>query len=284
MKTPAHGNDLFVGRTVTIATMHGKEQVLAPLLERELQVRCTVAEHLDTDAFGSFSGEIQRKGTPLEALRAKTKKAIELVEGSLVVASEGSFGPHPSYFFIPGNEEMVMLTDTVNKLEIVGRHLTEKTNYHKREIKSQSEFESFAKEIGAPEHGIILKTIHGAQQVWKDFSSFEETVHTVERLLQKGASLQAETDMRAMNNPTRMKAIEQAALDLIKNIKSYCPKCEVPGFSIQGVQRGLPCEYCGMPTKSVKAHVYNCQKCGFTETRSNQREYENPQYCDYCNP
>lgn len=284
MKAPAQANDLFAGRTVTIATMHGKERVLAPLLEKELHVRCKVVEGLNTDAFGSFSGEIQRKGTPIEALRAKTRKAIELVKGSLVVASEGSFGPHPSYFFIPGNEEMVMLTDTVHKLEIVGRHLTEKTNYQKREIKSLPEFESFAKQIGAPEHGIILKTIHGPQKVWKDFTSFEDTSNMVEHLLKKERVLMAETDMRAMNNPTRMKAIEQATLDLVKNIKLCCPKCKAPGFSIQGVQRGLPCEHCGMPTKSVKAHVHSCQKCGFTETRSNQRTYENPQYCDYCNP
>lgn len=52
----------FQGRDWVIATRHGKEAVLAPILENALGLRITVPPDLDTDVLGTFSGEVPRLG------------------------------------------------------------------------------------------------------------------------------------------------------------------------------------------------------------------------------
>ena len=106
---------IFSNRTVVVATMHGKEKVFAPILERELGVKCKTIKAFNTDLFGMFSGEIERKYPPGKTLKLKALAALKQSKETLVVASEGSFGPHPSHMFIPANEEMVILLDKKNE-------------------------------------------------------------------------------------------------------------------------------------------------------------------------
>ncbi|MBA9076754.1 hypothetical protein [Rufibacter quisquiliarum] len=54
----------FEGRTLVIATMHRKEEVIAPLAEKYLGVTCQVPLHFDSDALGTFSGEVERTQPP----------------------------------------------------------------------------------------------------------------------------------------------------------------------------------------------------------------------------
>ncbi|MFP4519641.1 MAG: hypothetical protein ACLFQ5_09305, partial [Oceanicaulis sp.] len=68
-------NAPFAGRTALIATMHGKVAALAPPLEA-LGFTVEAATGLDTDRFGTFSGEIERTGNMLEAARAKARAAF----------------------------------------------------------------------------------------------------------------------------------------------------------------------------------------------------------------
>ena len=120
--------DLFRGRRLIIATQHGKEQVIAPELEKSIGVHCEVTTKLNTDQFGMFSGEIHREGTALDSARKKANAALKASNADLVISSEGSFGPHPYYSFIPGNEELLLLIDQSNDLELLARHLTTETN------------------------------------------------------------------------------------------------------------------------------------------------------------
>jgi hypothetical protein len=280
--------NLFIGRTLILATMHGKENVIAPILEKELGVSCLTIPNLNTDNFGMFSGEIERKDTPMATVKAKALAALEKKPSeTLVLASEGSFGSHPSSPFISANEEVVILLDTKNNLEIRGWHLTTATNFNHKEIDNISELMEFADCIGFPDHNIILKAKDetGIFKIWKDFESKEGLKSTAMNILKGNKSISIETDMRAMNNPTRMKAIENAVLDLVKNVKSLCPNCSAPGFSVFEVTRGLKCSLCKLPTTSVKACIYNCENCDYSceKARENLTE-EDPMYCDFCNP
>jgi hypothetical protein len=282
-----YGHQLFDGRKLVIATMHHKEKVLAPELEKELGVKCSVISNFNTDQFGMFSGEIERKDSPFNTVRAKALAALELSGETLAIASEGSFGPHPAILFVAANEELVMLIDTKHELEIVGRHLTVNTNFNHREITNLKDLDEFADQIAFPSHGIIIKIADTDQNtsIYKDIKSTEELHDKVQEALDKGYQVKAETDMRAMHNPTRMQAIEQAVLDLIKNIASCCPKCNAPGFVIKELIPGLACESCRMPTKSAKAYRYECQKCAYSEERPKVGiDYEDAMYCDFCNP
>lgn len=92
--------------------------------------------------------------------------------------------------------------------------------------------------------------------------------------------------MRAHKNPTRMNAIEQAVRDLVKNCKSLCPSCGVPGYVVSEVVPGLPCAGCLTPTEITQLVVYACSKCGHSE-RTEVTEYgahADPMYCGKCNP
>jgi hypothetical protein len=56
---------MFEGRRLLIATKHHKEQVIAPVFEKELAVQCFTSDEFDTDSLGTFSGEIERKNGAL---------------------------------------------------------------------------------------------------------------------------------------------------------------------------------------------------------------------------
>jgi hypothetical protein len=62
---------MFKGRSLLIATKHKKEEVIAPIFERELGVKCFVSADFDTDELGTFSGEIERKFDPITTARKK---------------------------------------------------------------------------------------------------------------------------------------------------------------------------------------------------------------------
>ena len=86
---------MFEGRRLVIATKHGKEEVLSPILERELGVHCIILPTFDSDLFGTFSGEVERLDDAMFTARLKCEKAMEIAQCDLAISSEGSFGSHP---------------------------------------------------------------------------------------------------------------------------------------------------------------------------------------------
>ncbi len=279
--------DFFKGRKAVIATKHKKEEVIASILENELGLICVTLQDLDTDKLGTFSGEVERKDDPITTLRNKCQMAIDASGIDLAIANEGSFEAHPSIFFASADDEFVMLMDKVNGIEIIERELSLETNFDGKEIKSESELIAFATKIGFPSHGIILKKGKNIYTgIIKESRSFEDLIKNYQTIKNDDGSAYAETDMRAMYNPTRMKTIAKATEKLVYKIKSLCPNCSFPGFSVVDAVKGLPCEMCGSPTRSTLKHIYRCQKCNFTNEKEfpfNKRK-EEAQFCDYCNP
>lgn len=276
---------MFEKRNILIATKHQKEQVIAPLLQKYFKMQITIATHFDTDNLGTFTGEIERKDDPIETLRKKCLGALAETNYDLVIASEGSFGPHPHHFFATANEEWLMLLDTKNNLEITVRELTTETNFNGRWIETLDDLKSFAKLVAFPEHRLIVRKhpeeFHHIHKGIGDYSHLEKIFLELKQTFGK---VYVETDMRAMNNPTRMLTIEKAMKKLIESMQSHCPSCETPGFSIRKTETGLPCAWCNQPTKSVKYYVKTCLKCDFEEMKPNLQKREDPAYCDYCNP
>ncbi len=273
----------FKNRRLVIATMHGKEQVLAPLLEQALGVHCEVVE-INTDAFGTFSGEVERTGTPVEAALQKCRAALEKTDADLALASEGSFGPHPIIGLVPGNEEWLVLLDRRNNRHIVAKHLTTETNFTGQQVNSWRELSEFAQRVGFPAHALLLKNRETAATVYHKGIATEAALRNA--FDQLGGTAWAETDMRAMHNPTRMKAIAAAAGKLIEKILSLCPVCHEPGFAATDAIEGLPCELCRRPTRGTLFLIYTCTCCGHREERipPGRKPYQDAMYCDYCNP
>ena len=109
---------MFAVRKLLIATKHGKESVIQPLFEKELNVICHVNTTFDTDTLGTFSGEIERPLSVMETLRKKCLLAAEEEGFDLIVASEGSFGMHPTLFFAAADDECMLFLDIKNNIEI----------------------------------------------------------------------------------------------------------------------------------------------------------------------
>ena len=272
-------------RTCCIATQHQKELVIKPILEKELFLQCYTPDQLNTDQFGTFSGEIERRLSPLNAARAKCDLAHQLTGCDLVVANEGSFGPHPNLFFIPANEELMLLRDYKNNLSIWTSVLSTETNFNSLEISNANQLGDFAKSIGYPSHGFILLS-SDRTQVRKEFKTLEEANHALTTLTKGAGRCIAETDMRAMNNPTRMNVIEELTHKLVKKINTVCPSCKAPGFDVIRVNTGLPCMACKSATSSTLSLVKGCLSCTYEEEvhYPNNKQEEDPMYCNYCNP
>lgn len=277
----------FDGRRLVVATMHGKESVIGPALDDELGVDSFVPGGLDTDLLGTFTGEIAREDDLVTVLRKKCLMGMVKGDCDLAVASEGSFGPHPSIYFAPADDERVMLLDRKNNLEIVGGVLSTDTNYMSAPISDWSALESFALKAGFPTHAVILRE-HSDQGglIFKGLTDVKQLHDAFGQIHQLRGVVYAETDMRAMYNPTRMRVIGLAVQNLIERIRILCPGCARPGFGITDIVPGLPCRDCGMPTRSSLYAVHSCGNCGYREekVRPGQKPYEEPQFCDNCNP
>ena len=212
---------------------------------------------------------------------------MEFTNCDLAIASEGSFGAHPSIYFTPADDEFLILIDKKNGLEMIVRELSTETNFNGSEIKSENELIAFTKKVKFPSHGLIMrKSKDEFKDIEKGITDFKKLKDVFNILIQKYGTAYVETDMRAMYNPSRMKVIEKAAKKLVEKINVCCPVCKTPGFGITDAKQGLPCELCNTPTRSILSYVYTCQKCNFQkqEKYPKGKKTEDPMYCDRCNP
>jgi len=278
---------MFKGRSLVIATKHEKEKVIAPLLEQALNVVCFIQEGFDTDTLGTFTGEIERELDPIATARQKCLLAMEVSNCDLGIASEGSFGPHPSLFFASADDEFLIFIDTKNNLEIIVRELSTETNFNGSEIKHDQELLDFADLVKFPSHGLILrKSKTDNSDMVKGITNLEDLKKSFHLMLEKFGTVYAETDMRAMYNPSRMTVIKKAAEKLVDKVNSCCPQCNIPGFGVTEAKKGLECSLCASPTNATLSFIYSCQKCHFKkeEMYPHKKTTEEPMYCDYCNP
>lgn len=278
----------FRGRQAVLLTKHGKEQVIKPLFEEATGCRVIVESDFDTDLFGTFTRERGRPGTQTETARLKARKGMELHGADLGLASEGSFGPHPAAPFVPLNREIVLLLDVREGLEICGEYAGSNTNYAQKLVSGWSETEQFALSARFPSHFLVVRPDHEIHEaVIKNISAWESLREAFERCMAVSATRRVylETDMRAHANPTRMENIKKATEDLVRLISQQCPACGAPGFAAAEKKKGLPCEWCGLPTREHVASIYRCPSCGLSREEREPPDKKAPAgCCDNCNP
>lgn len=279
---------MFRGRHITIATKHGKEKALAPLVSTILQAHPITLKEIDTDQFGTFSGEIERMGNPQETLRAKAALAHALCRADRIIVSEGSFGAHPGISFVQANEEWLLYKDFHLNHEVIVRSLSTETNYEQREIRDLESLIAFAQVKNFPLNGLILfgMSKNETRCYVKDIRDMDSLVEAFEQLMTTHGSVMAQTDMRAHRNQLRMDHIEQTGKKLMDRLLQSCPECHYPGFGITSVKRGLPCKYCLAPTNALLAEICQCTNCQH-ETKNYypaQSRFADPGICQFCNP
>lgn len=285
--TPEDAQSYFRGQTAILATMHGKEQAIGPVLEDSLGLKVVPSSRLDTDVFGTFAGEVERPAPQTETAVMKARACLEHhPESNFALASEGAFYGHPESPFLTVNTEIVLLLDRQTGLQVAGYHHSLDTMASGRYISSIDELREFAKAAGFPKFGLILKINQDGKFIArKDFPDIEAVEAAYQALSDSNGKVMMETDLRAHRNPTRMEKIKEATKDLVRRLLSLCPHCGYPDFVVKDFEKGLPCERCKMPTRMPLKDLLHCRHCDHrAEIVFPKGETAYAGHCDWCNP
>ncbi len=293
----------YFGKTAVLTTMHGKCDAIARPLKAGLGLELITTTDVDTDELGTFTGEIERKGSPVEAAAKKARIGMDKKGHVLGVASEGSFGPHPLIPFIAGHQEVMVFIDDDLGIQVVEHLFADRTNYAHVNSACVDEIRDFLVKIKFPSHAVIvrpsilqephwLSKLHSLtrrkETIFKGIKNEEElaTALSICKELSSDGLARIETDMRAHMNPTRQRVIRRLAVKLARRLQSMCNECGCPGWGITDVVRGLPCSGCGYPSDAPKFEIHSCVKCSNKAklARLDGITHVDPRECHRCNP
>lgn len=292
-------------RQAVLTSKHDKEKAIVLPFQAGLGLQVRSAPDIDTDLLGTFTGEIERKGTPVETAVKKARLGMRELKLPLGLASEGSFGPHPLLIYIPGTQEFMVFIDEELGIQITEQIISTETNYNSTSVSSVAELEDFLGRVRFPSHGLIVRPndlrpsfIEKAGSILlgrkttslivKGISTLEELEKAIDNSKAESSDRMAyvETDMRAHMNPTRQRVIRTLAIKLARRLQKVCPDCACPGFGRTDVVLGLPCSECGYPSDAPMFEIHSCAKCKHKEqlARLDGISHVDPGECHRCNP
>lgn len=220
----------YQNRTAVLATMHAKEQAIAPPL-RALGLSLLVPPALDTDALGTFSGEVERPGSPFDVVVRKARLGMQRAGLPLGIASEGSFRDSTWIDIGAGGHEILAFVDAERQIEIVEELRHAPTNFAYVETRDGGDLGPFLQRIGFPDHALIVSPASVARnfrirrirpgEVSKGLRDLETLRAAIARAAAQSDDglAHVETDMRAHMNPTRMRAIATLAAQLAERLR-----------------------------------------------------------------
>ncbi len=274
------------GRSARLATLHGKEaDVAPPFLEiLGMDVRAVA---LDTDALGTFAGEVPRSHGPLETAIIKARMAIEATGVDVGLGSEGTIGPHPDVPFMTCDTET--LACVLVDLDIVVHETATEIGVpaHGFDVSGQDVSLKDLERVGFPSHGVIVRPSGSFDPIFKglhDQQSLDNAVRSA-RACSADGTVRVESDFRAHHHPVRRTVIARAARSLAARLARTCPDCGSPGWGRSEVLAGAPCSYCAAPTGLAMAEIHGCPAC---EARRVvplvAAEGVDARHCPWCNP
>jgi hypothetical protein len=279
----------YAGKVAALTTLHEKDRGLSHPMRRIVGLEVSVVDW-NTDKLGTFSGEKERIGSPLDVALKKAKTGIKISGIPLGIANEGSFGPHPAIPFVQSDFEILVFVDKENKLEVVETLQSLETNLSYCTPTKGENISDFLKKAKFGSHALVVHPNEGDKysKIYKGIKKIDELekVISICAALSPDGKAHVETDMRAHMNPTRMKVIRKLGYRMAKRLLSRCPKCFTPGWGFVDKEIGLPCEWCAVATNLVSKEIFGCSKCKHLEkrNRSDGKVSAERQYCPECNP
>jgi len=266
---------------VAFLTCHDKVRLVTEALA-PLGFYVEAISSYDTDHFGTFSREVERRGSAHDTALEKARLACSLGGARYGLGSEGSFGRDPHLGWMPWDYEILCLWDDHLQYPIFAVAGSGATNYAQAEVDSLQAADAFMQRVRFPEHALILGR---PAEPWfrKGVRDPDWLREQLQWLLARQPKVWLETDMRAHLNPLRQGVIREAAEQLAKHLKSCCPSCQAPGFVVVRSEPGLLCSSCGLSTPLATAHIRECPACRHQE-RSTVTRLANPGNCEHCNP
>jgi hypothetical protein len=244
-------------------------------------------EGVDTDTLGTFTRDIPRPGTQVEAAARKAELALELSDAQWGLGSEGAFHLDPYLSLLPWNTEVLVLVERRSGQRITALAHAKAMSVNV-DASSWEEVAAAAEHAGFPNHHLVVRRdgIDGTI-IAKGIACMYGLRKVVSRAksAHPDLKLHIENDLRAYANPTRQTVIRQAGADLVRRFQCRCPQCNGPGFGLLRAQTGAPCASCGSPTRVPRAEVWGCPSCGHQAIKSRPLSMAaDPQRCDVCNP
>ncbi|MFP4233487.1 MAG: DUF6671 family protein [Nitriliruptoraceae bacterium] len=274
-------------RVAVLTTKHGKGPVIAAgLAPAGIEVRTL---ERDTDLLGTFSGEVERPGPPLETAVRKARLGMQATGTRLGVASEGTFGPDPALPWVTRNVEMVVLVDDLTDTTVVGRATSLTTRSFAVRIGAQEDLAAVLSGADLPRHAVIVAPASGPPRpVFKGLRTTAEVTAAVAACAAHSPDglARIETDLRADRCPSRLEVIAAAVQDLAVRLGQHCPACGAPGWGAEETLTGLPCGWCAAPTTAPRAVREACPTCGHAQERGlgPPGATADPASCPNCNP
>lgn len=267
----------YRGSTAAIATKHHKEQILAPIFAG-LGVSLQLAE-VDTDLLGTFTGEVEREGTPKEVAIRKARLGMQATGLPYGLASEGSIGPDPIVPFLSSDIECLAWVDDRLGLEIVEFYRSMEIKAVSTTLAQLGDLDEFLSKADFPNHGLIVRS---KEQIFKGITDCGQLKDIINQL---SGDVIIENDLRAHFSPSRQNNIAAVAKQLAGRLAVLCDQCETPGWGVVGNLYGLECRECGgLNDKAVRGKLLGCAKCDYKKEISNEREFVEPADCEFCNP
>lgn len=273
---------------IALGTKHKKETVIAPVFRSLLDAELLLAE-IDTDSFGTFSGEVERIQSPKDTVIAKAIAAAKAANTNFGLASEGSIGVHTQFFpFTNSDHELLAFIDLERNVQIIESHVSADIVAVQAAVDENLDLEKFIQAADLPNHAVLLRD-NGPKVTWvrkglRTKSEIQSAIEEFSSRIEPGKLL-LESDFRAMCSPSRQKNIAICAEKLASRLASKCPSCSYLGWGIVGYETGLPCEVCGeVSPHAIRADRYGCLACRHEILVERPDKSIGPARCNMCNP
>jgi hypothetical protein len=279
----------FRNAEIFFATNHQKSSAALEPFLRILNSRIQEIT-INSDSLGTFSGDVARPGSMLDALRGKVKLARSISDERFILVSEGSFSTTGGFGVLAQGIEILLLHDAVSGAEVLEQYISWDTNYNTATLSTYEDLTRFLPHISFGSHALVLYA-HGLPPgavLHKGIFDEREAARAFaecQKASPQGTVI-AMSDMRAHCNPTRMRAITACCELLAGRLATACPQCGSGGFGLTATIPGLPCEWCGTQTQRARAETHSCVVCHaqVEKPRSDGKTQINPAECPVCNP
>jgi hypothetical protein len=216
---------------IAVGTRHGKQHQLAPAFREVLDARLITPPRLDTDRFGTFTGERPRPGAAADAARGKARLAMETTGLSLGLASEASYGPMGGLGWtgigLTGHEEILLFCDDGLGIEVLEGYRTTSVPASSARVAGYDDVPRglvsalphqalIVRPCGEPpDPDRIIKGITGAEAL--------RTAIAAAAALSTENLAVVEPDLRAHHNPSRRRVLIRLAATLARRLATRCP-------------------------------------------------------------
>ena len=275
----------YGGQRVSLATRHAKEQAIAPVFHDVVGLFVEVID-IDTDAFGTFTGDIPRIDSPINTAIAKARAGMSASGLALGLASEGTIGPDPFIPFVTSDIETIVFIDDDRGIIINETFRSSDIVAIRETVTSESDVRKVLDKADFPRHGLIVRAPdpHGRPPI-KGITHEDTLLAVVHECVSNEGTAVVESDLRACYSPSRMRNIHECATRLAQRIATNCPECGGPGWGQIKHLRGLPCSACGTFVESaIRADAFGCPACPAVRTERRPEQAVEPRWCPACNP